>query len=127
MPVQYLIPAFIAFILVLAIPFFNGREFRLVLRLLLGLAIVVVPLAIAAMEARNIFEFFAIWFLVILAPFLWLFGGEAGRSGGGMIGGTETGVFGQILPWLPLVALGVLVAMVVVLKYLHLRGQRREE
>lgn len=124
MPIPYLIPSFIAMLLVMAIPFFNGREYRLLLKLILGLTVIVVPMAIAATEARNVFEFLSVWFLVLLAPFLWLFGGVTRQSETGLKGGD--GLFAQLLPWLPLVAIGVVVVMVVALKILHARAQRSE-
>lgn len=124
MPIEYLIPAFIAMLLVMALPFFSGGEYRFLLKLILGLVIGVVPLAIAATRAGTVPEFLAIWFLVLLAPFLWLFGGEAGREA--RIDPGEGGLLAQLLPWLPLIALLVIVMMVVALKLLHLRATRRE-
>ncbi|WP_283178362.1 hypothetical protein [Gemmobacter sp. 24YEA27] len=124
MPLSYVIPVSVAMLLLVVIPFVRGEASGIALRLILILCIVALPPAIAALEARNIFDFFAIWILVLLAPLVWLMGGEGVGGRGGS--GTGEGVLVQILPWLPLVVPGLVVFTVLVLKVLQIRAKRRQ-
>lgn len=124
MPFSYVIPVSVAMLLLVVIPFVRGKVWGTALRLIPILCVVGLPPAIAALEARNIFDFFAIWILVLLAPLVWLMGGEGVGGRGGS--GTGEGVLVQILPWLPLVVPGLVVFTVLVLKVLHIRAKRRQ-
>lgn len=124
MPLSYVIPVSVAMLLLVVIPFVRGEASGMALRLILILCLVGLPPAIAALAARNVFDFFAIWILVLLAPLVWLMNGES--AGGGGREGTGEGLLVQILPWLPLVALGLVVVTVLTLKFLHIRAKRRQ-
>ncbi|MCL4067282.1 hypothetical protein M3484_11935 [Pseudomonas sp. GX19020] len=124
MPLSYVIPVSVAMLLLVVIPFVRGEASGMALRLILILCLVGLPPAIAALEARNVFDFFAIWILVLLAPLVWLMNGEG--VGGGGREGTGEGLLVQILPWLPLLALGLVVVTVLALKFLHIRAKRRQ-
>ncbi|MBJ2153503.1 hypothetical protein [Paracoccus sp. IB05] len=124
MPLSYVIPVSVAMLLLVVIPFVRGEASGIALRLILILCIVALPPAIAALEARNIIDFFAIWILVLLAPLVWLMNG--GGAGGRGRDGTGEGLLVQALPWLPLVALGAVVVVVMVRKLLQIRAKRRQ-
>ncbi|SEC07555.1 hypothetical protein [Rhodobacter sp. 24-YEA-8] len=124
MPLSYVIPVSVAMLLLVVIPFVRGEASGMALRLILILCLVGLPPAIAALEARNVFDFFAIWILVLLAPLVWLMNG--GGAGGGGREGAGEGLLLQILPWLPLLALGLVVVTVLALKFLHIRAKRRQ-
>ena len=126
MPFWMTIPAFVALIFMLAIPFLNGREFRLMLKLLALIVVIGAPPVIGAMEARNAQEFWVICGLVLMAPLLWLLEAvQPSGAGGPARHGTGGGLLDAILPWLPTLGLTVMLAMAMTLGWLHWRAKRR--
>ncbi|NPD13828.1 hypothetical protein HOY34_01270 [Xinfangfangia sp. D13-10-4-6] len=123
----FVVPAFMVFILVLAVPFFGRRDYGFLIRLVLFLSailVVLLPIGYAASKASDGPEFFLYWFAALLAPFEWLSGSEGAEGGARLISEGE-GLLGKIVSNGPAVAVTVVILAACALKVLHLMAKRR--